>query len=248
MKRTFRHLILFSLLAVFVMGSSLTVSAANGTIGKDKAKKIALNEAGVKASSVKKWVKVKLDYDDGGREWDIEFQTSNYKYEVEINARTGRVKDFEMKKIKKNKGKAITEEKAKKIALKTVGVKASSVKKWTKLKFDGKEWEFKFKTNNYEYEVEINAYTGRVEGVEKEKIHKDSAKYIGVEKAKSIALKHAKKRMDIVGKVRYTKAKLDKEYGVAYYEIEFKNNGVEYEYEINAKTGKILEWDIDEDD
>ncbi len=44
----------------------------------------------------------------------------------------------------------------------------------------------------------------------------------------------------------YTKAKLDKDDGVVCYKIEFNNNATEYEYEINAKTGRIMDWDIDE--
>lgn len=247
MKKTVRLFIVFGLVAVFFLGTPLTASAANGLLGREKAKTIALKEAGVKKSSVKKWTKVKLSNDDGIREWDIEFLTGKYKYEVDVNARTGRIEDFEMKKIKKS-NKTLSEKKAKSAALRAAGVNTSSVKKWTKMRFDGKEWEFKFQTQSYKYEVEIDAFTGRINDIEKERIRKSSAKYIGTTKAKAIALKHAKKHMTVSGKVRYTKAKLDKDDGVAFYEIEFRNNGVEYEYEIHAKTGRILEWDIDEDD
>lgn len=248
MKKAVRLFLLFGLAAVVFMGSPLKASAANGLLGKEKAKSIALEEAGVKKSSVKKWTKVKLSNDNGIKEWDIEFQTSKYKYEVEINARTGRIEDFEMKKIIKSSKKAISEKKAKSAALKAVGVKASSVKKWTKMKFDGKEWEFKFQTGSYKYEVEIDTYTGKAVDIEKERIQKSATKYIGTAKAKAIALKHAKSHMTVSGKIRYTKAKLDKDDGIVFYEIEFRNKGVEYEYEIHAKTGKILKWDIDEDD
>ncbi len=248
MKKTVRLFMVFGLVAAFFLGDPLTASAAKGLLGKEKAKAIALQEAGVKKSSVKRWTKAKLKNDSGIKEWDIEFQTDKYKYEVEINARTGRIDDFEMRRIKKSSRKAISEKKAKNIALKTVGIKSSSVKKWTKMKFDGKEWEFKFQTKSHKYEVDINAYTGKANDIEKERIHKSSAKYIGISKAKAVAIKHAKKHRAVSGKVRYTKAKLDKDDGVVFYEIEFKNKGVEYEYEIHAKTGRILEWDIDEDD
>jgi uncharacterized membrane protein YkoI len=32
------------------------------------------------------------------------------------------------------------------------------------------------------------------------------------------------------------------------YDIEFQINGIEYDYEIDAKTGKIISWDKDWDD
>lgn len=41
--------------------------------------------------------------------------------------------------------------------------------------------------------------------------------------------------------VAYHKAKLDYEHGVAVYEIEFISGGMEYEYEIDAATGAVLE-------
>lgn len=83
-----------------------------------------------------------------------------------------------------------------------------------------------------------------------------SSKYIGVDKAKSIALKDAGVS---ASSVTFTKAKLDKDDGVAVYEIEFYSGDTEYEYEINATSGAIRErdseprdydddWDDDHDD
>ncbi|MGN0735004.1 MAG: PepSY domain-containing protein [Anaerovoracaceae bacterium] len=82
-----------------------------------------------------------------------------------------------------------------------------------------------------------------------------SSKYIGVDKAKSIALKDAGVS---ASSVTFTKAKLDKDDGVTVYEIEFYSGDTEYEYEINATSGAIRErdsehrdyddWDDDDDD
>ena len=67
-----------------------------------------------------------------------------------------------------------------------------------------------------------------------------SSKYIGVDKAKSIALKDAGLS---ASSVTFTKAKLDKDDGVAVYEIEFYSDNSEYEYEINATSGQIRDRD-----
>lgn len=65
------------------------------------------------------------------------------------------------------------------------------------------------------------------------------------EEALEKALEHAnidKKDVDLVKKVE-----LDYEHGRKIYEIEFYNNGYEYEYDVDAETGKILKFDKDFD-
>lgn len=69
--------------------------------------------------------------------------------------------------------------------------------------------------------------------------------YIGAAKAKSIALKHAALSKS---KVRGLKAKLDKEHGIMVYEVEFHYGHYEYDYEINAKTGAIIDYEKEWDD
>ena len=61
--------------------------------------------------------------------------------------------------------------------------------------------------------------------------------YIGNIKAESIALAHAKLQKN---QIREFECKLDKEKGVVVYEVEFSYGGYEYEYEIDAYSGGIL--------
>ena len=61
---------------------------------------------------------------------------------------------------------------------------------------------------------------------------------IDLEKAKSIAVEDAGLS---VSNVNFTKANLDTDDGVQKYEIEFTCNGNEYDYDINAQTGAIME-------
>ena len=67
-----------------------------------------------------------------------------------------------------------------------------------------------------------------------------NSSYIGLEKAKSIALKDAG-----VSGVTFVKAKLDSDDGVKVYDVEFYKGNVEYDYEIDAITGQIREKDLD---
>ncbi len=77
-----------------VKTKSAGTSSASGYIGKAKAKQIALNKAGVSASDAE-FVKAYLAYDDGVRIYDIEFCAGDYEYEFEINARTGKIYDYD---------------------------------------------------------------------------------------------------------------------------------------------------------
>ena len=71
---------------------------------------------------------------------------------------------------------------------------------------------------------------------------KNYAQYITSESAKQIALNHAGLN---AGRVTFTKAKLTTDDGVKVYDIEFRTATTEYEYEINAKTGKVVEFSVE---
>ncbi len=68
--------------------------------------------------------------------------------------------------------------------------------------------------------------------------------YIGTSKAGEIALNHAGYKKS---QVRQYECKLDKDNGVYVYDVEFEYGRYDFEYEINAKTGKILRWERDAD-
>ena len=145
---------------------------------------------------------------------------------------------------------AVTLAEAKSIALKHAGLSASDVR-FTKAKTDYddgvKEYDIEFVSGSYEYEFEVRASDGKITSYDRERAEgqkttsastTSSGNYIGTEKAKSIALKDSGVS---ASKATFEKAKLDKEDGVYVYEVEFRSGNMEYEYEINAKTGKILD-------
>lgn len=149
---------------------------------------------------------------------------------------------------------------AKSAALKAANVSSSSAT-FTKayLDYDDgvKYYEIEFYTSSYEYEYEI-AMDGSVKSYDREARttkkkttttkQSASAKYIGIDKAKSAALSNAGKSSS---QVTFTKAKLEKDDGIWQYEIEFISGNYEYEYEINAENGKIISHDkerVDYDD
>ena len=66
--------------------------------------------------------------------------------------------------------------------------------------------------------------------------------YIGVERAKEIALDHAGVS---ASKATFVRAHLDYEDGRRVYDVEFYSGSKEYDYEIDAASGDILSWDYD---
>ena len=231
-----------------------------------EAKNIALKDAGV-SSSEATFTKAELDRDDEeGLMYEIDFYTSNTEYEYEIDAYTGKIidKDKESRKDSDNKpnpqetddATKISLAEAKNIALKDAGVSSSDAT-FTKAELDrdddeGLMYEIDFYTSNAEYEYEIDAYTGKIIDKDKESRRDsdnepnpketDDAKKISLKEAKNIALKDAGVSSS---KATFTKAELDKEDNVYVYDIEFYTSDTEYEYEINAYTGKIIDKDTE---
>ncbi len=62
------------------------------------------------------------------------------------------------------------------------------------------------------------------------------------EDAKTIALEHAGVAAE---EVRYVDIQADADNGIRLYEVSFYVDGIEYEYEIHAKTGEILSFEKD---
>ncbi|MBO5796964.1 MAG: PepSY domain-containing protein, partial [Clostridia bacterium] len=69
--------------------------------------------------------------------------------------------------------------------------------------------------------------------------------HIGEDKAKEKALAHAKVTAD---KATALRVELDRDDGRTVYEVEFRADGYEYEYEIDATTGDVLKYDRERED
>lgn len=145
----------------------------------------------------------------------------------------------------------ITADEAKQIALSSVGVTAEKAS-FTKAVYDEGIYEVDFYTDSNEYDFEISADTGAI--IEREVSPRDSTtlfgndqpadnnddNVIGVDSAKSIALNHAG-----VSSASFTNAYLDYDDGIRVYDIEFTSGNKEYDYEIDAHTGNILDYDVE---
>lgn len=166
-------------------------------------------------------------------------------------------------------GASLSADEAKQIALSSVGVSAEKAT-FTKETLDEGVYEIDFYTESNEYDFEVDADTGAIVGrevsprdlslpeddgqqaAESEQPYSETTEkatqpatqsdndndVIGVAAAKEIALNHAG-----VGSASFSKAHLDYDDGIRVYDIEFVAGDREYDYEINALTGAILEHD-----
>lgn len=245
----------------------------NKTIGMDKGVNVALQDAGFKAENVSN-LSAHYDTEDGTSVYEVSFTANGFDYEYVIKASNGKILEADRDAVKESVSKDVKAEKpaksdttssgdgislkeAKNIALKHAGISSSAAAfvKTEKDYEDGVEvFEIEFYSGNTEYDYEIRVSNGEIISFDKDienysipsknsgSSQTPSSNYIGVDKAKSIALKDAGLSSS---SVTFTKAKLDREDGVRVYQIEFFTSDKEYEYEINASSGKIRDKDIE---
>ena len=107
-------------------------------------------------------------------------------------------------------------------------------------------YELEFYTSTTEYDYDVSATSGNIISRESEAFRTGSQSGtqtttsgtdVTLDEAKAIALADAGVSSS---EVTYKKAKLDYDDGIKVYDIEFYTSSREYEYEINASTGKIV--------
>ena len=230
--------------------SGSQTDAPSQYIGEAKAKEIALDHAGLKESQVT-FLPVRLDYDNGRMEYEVEFWSGSTEYDYDIDALTGSIRSFDRDvegyNIPSLTGTDIGAEKAKEIALNHAGVKESEAVFLHKERDydDGRlTYDVEFYSGNIEYDYEIDAATGSILGydydAERYTPTQNSGSYIGEARAKEIV----RSRAGITGGT-FREFKLDFDDGRAIYEGELRNGWTEYEFEIDAVTGTLLEWSVD---
>lgn len=150
-------------------------SSTSSYISVERAKEIALADAGVKAADAV-FLRAQLDWDDGRAEYEVEFYSGNVEYDYDIDAVTGAIRssdrDLENFRIPTTgttqtnqggtSGSTISSERAKEIALAEVPSGTIVVKcqlDWD----DGRQvYELELRNGQTEYDFEIDAQTGDI--------------------------------------------------------------------------------------
>ncbi|MGN0294237.1 MAG: PepSY domain-containing protein [Lachnospiraceae bacterium] len=194
-------------------------------IGEENARTKAYEHAGAAAGDVMK-SEVKLDSEHGIMVYEVEFKTADMECEYEINACTGEVVDFEKEMIN-HLNQTVTGSEAE-----TEAVKEPSG-------YENDDDHDDDRNDDHDSEHISDHHSLGSSGSSQPA----TDTYIGNEKALSIALEHAGlSTSDLTKK----EIEPDDEDGRMIYKVELKTGKAEYEYEIDAVTGDILEAEIDE--
>jgi len=234
------------------------------SVSPDEAIDTALKHAGVSRENAIMFGAPSLDEENGKAHYDIEFRYNGFEYDYEVAVADGSVlkaeKEAERVNVsekesvsanpepvsKENNNGYISVENAKQKALVDAGVKAEDAV-FVKAYYDSDDivphYDVKFEANGFEYEYEVKASDGTVLEKDIDKESKpvnnvpDSEEYITEEKAIATAFDHAGIK---AADVKFSKAELDRDDLIVHYDVEFVVGDFEYEYEINAESGKVI--------
>ena len=201
-------------------------------ISLEKAKSIALNDAGLVENAEKiVFTKEELIRNQGKSYYLLEFYTGKYQYHYEIDAKTGEI-IYGRRYILLANAKRIAVDDAE-CSERVTFLEEELVDGGIKTPY----YLLVFADINTQWTYRVNAISGAVMGKHIEDI--GGANFISLEEAKTIALKDAKLD-DTAQKIIFTKTELNRNQGRPCYILEFYTGKYQYHYEIDAKTGEII--------
>ena len=156
----------------------------------------------------------------------------------------------------------ITEAQAKQIALENAGLTEDQVTfVRSHIDYDDgvMEYEVEFYSGNMEYDYDIDAMTGAIRSMDQDcEFYAPAAGNVAAaanngaaaggitqEQAVEIALKHAGVAK---ANVSYLQVRPDYDDGMQQFDVEFYVGMTEYNYDIDANSGRIVDFDVDIDD
>ena len=186
-------------------------------------------------------VLVETDWDDGLQELKYYHRDRQEVYEVKLDANQALVEfDSELLDDRGSRTVTLTEQQAQQAVTNEL---ADAQILFTRLDYDDglQEYEVRFQTDTVYGEYKVHPETGAVLSREvKVGASNAGATYIGREKAIQIAQEQAP------GAV-LRKCELDRDDGFARYEVELRDGLWEYEFDIDAVSGRILKSERDFD-
>ena len=208
-------------------------------ISLEEAKKIALKDAKLDELTQKiVFTREELSRNQGKPCYLLEFYTGTNQYFYQIDAKSGSIIYA---------GKYITLSEAKKIALDDAGVNVKVVFTTEELVAGGIKspyYYFVFESDSARWTYKIDAVLGVIMDKTCDKIIPTAPEFIGLEKAKQIALEDAGLD-EATQKIVFTREELSRNQGKPCYILEFYTDKCAYSYKVDAVSGDILEKNIE---
>ena len=203
-------------------------------ISLEEAKKIALKDAGLDESTQKiVFTREELNRNSGKPCYILEFYTAKKQYSYKVDAKNGSIIEAYH---------FILLADAKKIALDDAGVNVKVVFTTEELVAGGIKspyYYFVFESDSARWTYKIDAVLGVIMDKTCDKIISPTPEFIGLEKAKQIALEDAGLD-EAAQKIVFTREELSRNSGKPCYILEFYTAEKQYSYKVDAVSGEIL--------
>ena len=208
-------------------------------ISLEEAKEIALKDAGLNESTQKiVFTREELNRNSGKPCYILEFYTAKKQYSYKVDAKNGSIIEAYH---------FILLADAKKIALDDAGVNVKVVFTTEELVAGGIKspyYYFVFESDSARWTYKIDAVLGVIMDKTCDKIIPLAPEFIGLEKAKQIALEDAGLD-EATQKIVFTREELSRNSGKPCYILEFYTDKCAYSYKVDAVSGDILEKNIE---
>ena len=208
-------------------------------ISLEEAKEIALKDAGLNEATQKiVFTREELSRNSGKPCYILEFYTAKKQYSYKVDAKNGSIIEAYH---------FILLADAKKIALDDAGVNVKVVFTTEDLVAGGIKspyYYFVFESDSARWTYKIDAVLGVIMDKTCDKIISSTPEFIGLEKAKQIALRGAGLD-EAAQKIVFTREELSRNSGKPCYILEFYTDKCAYSYKVDAVSGDILEKNIE---
>ena len=212
---------------------------ATDFISLEEAKEIALKDAGLNEATQKiVFTREELNRNSGKPCYILEFYTAKKQYSYKVDAKNGSIIEAYH---------FILLADAKKIALDDAGVNVKVVFTTEELVAGGIKspyYYFVFESDSARWTYKIDAVLGVIMDKSCDKIIPLAPEFIGLEKAKQIALEDAGLD-EATQKIVFTREELSRNQGKPCYILEFYTDKCAYSYKVDAVSGDILEKNIE---
>ena len=208
-------------------------------ISLEEAKEIALKDAGLNEATQKiVFTREELSRNSGKPCYILEFYTAKKQYSYKVDAKNGSIIEAYH---------FILLADAKKIALDDAGVNVKVVFTTEELVAGGIKspyYYFVFESDSARWTYKIDAVLGVIMDKTCDKSIPLAPEFIGLEKAKQIALEDAGLD-EATQKIVFTREELSRNHGKPCYILEFYTDKCAYSYKVDAVSGDILEKNIE---
>ncbi len=207
--------------------NSLGTASDKAYIGQEKAKQAAISHAGASADKLTEY-EIELDFEHGVMVYEVEFKCEGFEYDYEIDAVTGAVLKSEKEPDNDYVPPRTDTAQPETGSSSQTGGNAPQIDNSSSPANNGN-----------------TPQTNQNPGQASSEDQNSKASYISEEQAKNAALSHAGVSANAITAYE---SDLDREHGIMVYDIDFKCEGFEYDYEIDAATGSVLKNQKERDD